>query len=71
MVDGAEAVGYARLTPVANQEQVDLAELPVAVRAARGLLIERLRLGELPGLPVSSPERPGDHVLQAAEGSAP
>jgi isocitrate dehydrogenase (NAD+) len=67
MVDGAEAVGDAMLATVANQQDVCVRELRVAVGARRHRLIERRWLGHLTRIPVRALDRPGDDVLEAAE----
>jgi hypothetical protein len=67
MVHAAEPVGHAELAAVANEQDVDLAELRAALRAADRPLVERGGLGHLACLPVWSLDRPGNYVLEAAK----
>ena len=70
MVDRAEGVGDAVLAAMADADDVDLAELGPALRAAEWTLVDPGRLGELAGVPVRSLDRPRDDVLEATEGGA-
>jgi hypothetical protein len=70
VVDGAEVVRDPVLAPVADEEDVHLAQLPPALRAgARGGGARRLI--ELAGLPVRAPNRPRDDMLQPTEDGSP
>src|SRR4051794_38941529 len=70
VVHRAEAVGDAVLAAVPDKEHVGVAELSLAVRAAAGAFVQGGRLGHLACIPVSTLNRPGDDVLQAAEDRA-
>ena len=59
------------LAAVADEEQADVAELRLALRAATRAGVDLGGLGHLSRLPVRALDRPGDCVLQPAEGRAP
>jgi hypothetical protein len=71
MLHRAEVVGDPMLTPVANQEDVDVAELAVAVRATKLAGVDVGRLGDLARLPMGAADHPRHDVLEAAEHRAP
>jgi hypothetical protein len=59
------------LAAVADEEDVDLAELGLAVRATKLAGVGLGRLVERSRLPVSALDRPRDEVLEATEDGAP
>ena len=71
MLDRAEVVGDPVLAAVADEQDVHVAELGVAVRAPKRAGVDVGWLGELAGLPVRALDRPGDDVLEAAEDCPP
>src|SRR3954447_25682931 len=71
VIDAAEGVRDPVLTAVPDQEDVRLGELRFAPRALGCALVQRRRLGHLPGLPMRSLDRPRDQVLEPAEDGAP
>ena len=70
MVGGAEVVGDAVLAPVADEEDVDLAELARRSASRLSAVVERGGSVSSPGLPVRRPGSPRDDVLEPAEGRA-
>ena len=71
VLGGAEVVGDPVVAAMADQEHVDVAELGIAVRAARRARVDAGGLGKLAGLPVGALDRPRDDVLEPAEDGAP
>ena len=65
--DGAEGVGDPELAAVADEEDVSVGELGVAVRAAMPLGLDAGRLGDRPGVPGWALDRPRDDVFEPAE----
>ncbi|MDQ4049463.1 MAG: hypothetical protein M3131_08805 [Actinomycetota bacterium] len=68
MVDGAEAVRDAVTASVAEEQQMELREARPAVRAAVRPLSWLSRLIDIALLPPRTPDRPGDDMLEPAEG---
>ena len=67
MLHRAEGVGDPVVAAVADQQDVHLAQLGVAVRAARNAGVDLGRLGQRPGVPMGAVDRPGHDVLEATE----
>jgi hypothetical protein len=67
VVDGAEVIRDPVLASVADQEDVDVAQLPPAVSAGSRLALDRRWLVQLARLPVRALDGPGDDVLKPTE----
>ena len=57
--------------PVAHEQDMDLPERGVAVRASEWPGVDVGWLGDRPGIPVRALDRPGDDMLEAAERRPP
>jgi hypothetical protein len=67
VIHRAEGVWDPVLAAVAHDHDVDVTERLAAVSALAGSIDQTARLLDLTGIPVSPLDRPGHHVLKAAE----